>query len=45
MYYSLNITRVIKAIIMRWTEQVAGRGDRKGAYRALVGKHEGNKPL
>ena len=45
MYSSLNITRVIKSIIMRWTEHVARRGDRGGAYRALVGKHAGKIPL
>jgi hypothetical protein len=45
LYSSLNITRVIKSIIMRWTEHVAHMGDRRGAYRVLVGKPEGNRPL
>ena len=31
LYSSLNITRVIKSIIMRWTEHVARRGERRGA--------------
>ena len=26
---------------MRWTEHVARMGDRRGAYRILVGRHEG----
>ena len=31
LYSSLNNTRVMKSIIMRWTEDVARRGDRRGA--------------
>jgi len=27
----------------RW--QVAGKGDRRGAYRVLVGRREGKRPL
>jgi hypothetical protein len=30
---------------MRWVGQVAHLGERRGAYRALVGKPEGRKPL
>jgi len=29
---------------MGWAEHVACMGDRRGAYRVLVGKPEGNKP-
>jgi len=45
MYFSLNIARVIKSIIMRWTEHVACRGVRRAAYSALVGKSVGKRPL
>jgi len=30
---------------MSWTGLVARMGDRRGSYRALVGKPEGMKPL
>jgi hypothetical protein len=30
---------------MRWAGHVACIGDRRGAYRVLVGKHEGKRPL
>ena len=30
---------------MRWSGHVARVGDRRGAYRVLVGKSEGKKPL
>jgi hypothetical protein len=30
---------------MRWAGHVARRGDRRGAYRVLVGKPEGRRPL
>ena len=30
---------------MRWTEHVARTGDSKGAYRVLVGKTKGKRPL
>ena len=30
---------------MRWTGHVARVGDRRGAYRGLVGKPEGKRPL
>jgi hypothetical protein len=35
-----NIIRVIKTKRMRWAGQVISMGDRKGAYRILVGKPE-----
>ena len=37
--------RVIKSIRMSWAGHLARLGERRGAYRALVGKHEGKKPL
>ena len=30
---------------MRWVGYVARMGDRRGAYKVLVGKHEENRPL
>jgi len=30
---------------MRWTGHVAHMGERKGVYRVLVGKPEGNRPF
>jgi len=44
-YSSLNIFRVIKSRIMRWSGHVARMGERRGIYRFLVGKPEGNRPL
>jgi hypothetical protein len=32
-------------IEMRWAGHVARMGDRRGAYRVLVGKPEGRRPL
>jgi hypothetical protein len=36
---------MIKSRRMRWTGQVASIGDRRGAYRVLVGRPDGNRPL
>jgi hypothetical protein len=36
---------VIKLRIMRWSGHVAHIGERRGAYRVLVGKPEGKIPL
>jgi len=36
---------VIKSGRMRWPGHVAGMGERSGAYRVLVGKPEGKRPL
>jgi hypothetical protein len=45
LYSSPNIIRVIKSRKLRWTGHVARVGERRGAYRALVGKPEGMRPL
>jgi hypothetical protein len=45
LYSSPNIIRVIKSRRLRWTGHVARMGERRGAYRALVGKPEGRRPL
>jgi len=44
--YSLpSIVRVIKSRRMRWAGHVARMGQRRGAYRILVRKPEGRRPL
>jgi hypothetical protein len=45
MYFSPNITRVIKSRRMKWTGHVARVGKMRGAYRACVGKPDGKRPL
>ena len=45
LYSSPNIVRVIKSRRMRWAGHVARMGEEKGAYRVLVGKPEGKRPL
>jgi hypothetical protein len=42
---SPNIIRVIKSRIMRWAGHVARMGEKRGAYRILVGRPEGRRPL
>jgi hypothetical protein len=44
-YSSPNIIRIIKSRKMRWTEYVARLGTKRNAYRILVGKPEGKRPL
>jgi hypothetical protein len=39
-----ELTLVIN-VKMRWAGHVARMGERRGAYRALVGKPEGRRPL
>jgi hypothetical protein len=44
--YSLSsIIRMIKSRRMRWAEHVARMGEKRKAYKLLVGKPEGKKPL
>jgi hypothetical protein len=45
LYSSPNIIRVMKSRRLRWAGNVARMGERRGAYRALVGKPEGRRPL
>jgi len=45
LYPSPNITRVIKSRRMRRAGHVACMGDRRGAYRVLVRRPGGRKPL
>jgi hypothetical protein len=43
LYSSPSIIRIIKPRRMRWAGHVARMGERKNAYRSLVGKPEGRK--
>jgi hypothetical protein len=45
LYSSPNIIRVIKSRRLRWAGHGARMGERRGVYRALVGKPEGRRPL
>jgi hypothetical protein len=45
LYSSPNIIRMIKSMRMRWPGQVAQMGYKRNAYRILVGKPEGKRPL
>jgi hypothetical protein len=45
LYSSPNIFRVIKSRRMRWAGHVAHMGEGRGAYRVLVGRPEGKRPL
>jgi hypothetical protein len=42
---SPNIIRVMKSRRPRWAGHVAHMGERRGAYRALVGKPEERRPI
>jgi hypothetical protein len=42
---NLNIVIKIQSRRLRWAGHVACMGERRGAYRALVGKPEGRRPL
>jgi hypothetical protein len=45
LYASPNIIRVIKSRRLRWAGHVARMGEERGAYRILVGRPEGRRPL
>jgi hypothetical protein len=45
LYSSPSIIRIIKGRRMRWAGHVAGMGQKRTAYRLLVGKPEGRRPL
>jgi hypothetical protein len=45
LYSSPNIIRMIKLRSMRWGGHVARMGEKRNAYRILVGKPEGKRPL
>jgi hypothetical protein len=43
-YFSTNI-RVTKSRRMRWVGHIVRMGERRGVYRVLVSRPEGEKPL
>jgi hypothetical protein len=45
LYTSPSIIRMIKSRRMKWAGHVARMGERRNAYRTLVGKPEGRRPL
>jgi len=45
LYYSPNTLRVITPKRMRGAGHVASKGERRGAYRVLVGRPEGKRTL
>jgi hypothetical protein len=45
LYSSPSIIRIIKLWRMRWAGHVARIGEKRNAYRLLVGKPEGKRPL
>jgi hypothetical protein len=45
LYSSPSIIRIIKSRRMRWAGHVARMGEKRNAYRLLVGKPEGRRPL
>jgi hypothetical protein len=45
LYSSPNIIKTIKSLRMRWARHVASIGEKRNAYRILVGKPEGRRPL
>jgi hypothetical protein len=45
LYSSPSIIRIIKSRRMRWAGHVARIGEKRNAYRLMVGKPEGKRPL
>jgi hypothetical protein len=45
LYSSPSIIRIIESRRMRWVEHVARMGEKRNAYRLLVGKPERKRPL
>jgi hypothetical protein len=45
LYSSPNIIRIIKSRRTRWAEHVARMGEKRNAFRLLVRKPEGKRPL
>jgi hypothetical protein len=42
---TISSARIFESRRLRWAGHVARMGERRGAYRALVGKPEGKRPL
>jgi hypothetical protein len=45
LYSSPSIIRMIKSRRIKWAGHVARKGEKRNAYRILVGKPEGKRPL
>jgi hypothetical protein len=45
LYSSPSIIRIIKSRRMRWAGHIARMGEKRNAYRLLVGQPEGKRPL
>jgi hypothetical protein len=45
LYSSPSIIRIIKTRMMRWAGNVARMGEKRKAYRLLMGKPEERRPL
>jgi hypothetical protein len=45
LYSSPSIIRIMKSRRMRWVGHVTRMGEKRNAYRLLVGKSEGKRPL
>jgi hypothetical protein len=45
LYTSPSIIRIIKARRIRWVGHVTQMGEKRNAYRLLVGKPEGRRPV
>jgi hypothetical protein len=45
LFSSPSIIRIIKSRRLRWAGHVARKGEKINAYRSLVGKPEGTRPL
>jgi hypothetical protein len=45
LHSSTSIIRVIKSRRPRWAEHVIQMGEKRNAYRIMVGKSEGKRPL
>jgi hypothetical protein len=45
LYSSPGIIKIIKLRRIRWAGHVAGIGEKRNAYKLLVGKPEGKRPL
>jgi hypothetical protein len=43
LYFSPSIIRIMKSRRMRWAEHVERMGEKRNAYRLLVGKPEGKR--
>jgi hypothetical protein len=45
LYSSLSMIKIIKSRRMRWARHKARMGNKRNAYRLLVGKPKGKRPL